>query len=231
MVLEKLHKCKEISFLFGKSPTAIHAFISSLVDIVDEIYILPRFKLKQGWCFMDVGANVGAYSVLASRMVGNKGVVISIEPHPDNFRALLFNTKLLKNVIPIQAAIWNKNEYQKLYLPPAAAESSLVFKTSDKSIKIMCLTLDSLYNKVRELLSIDHVDAIKIDVEGAEEKVLEGAKEVLHMVEFVLVEVHNSNRINKIACLLNKYGFAAKLLGSDHIIGIKNTRARKLKPH
>ncbi|MFN4133678.1 MAG: FkbM family methyltransferase, partial [Candidatus Hadarchaeales archaeon] len=65
--------------------------------------------LREGDVFLDIGAYVGYYTLLASRKVGKSGVVIAVEPDKKNFKMLLFNTRKLQNVIPVNAAVYSKN--------------------------------------------------------------------------------------------------------------------------
>ena len=87
-------------------PIQIRALVSLLANIIDELQVIRHLTLGKGWCFIDVGAHVGAFSVLASRLVGHEGIVVSVEPDPDNFRALLFNIRLTgKNILPFKVAV------------------------------------------------------------------------------------------------------------------------------
>lgn len=215
----------------NKLPLCIRAPTSLVANIMDEIHVINQLKLKRGWCFIDVGAYVGSYSVLASRMVGEKGVVIAVEPSPYNFKALLLNTKIFKNVIPLRVAIYNKDKRKRLYYPSSTALSSLT-PCAGKCVnftEVKCVKLDTLYKEiVKGLFKINKVDAIKIDVEGAEKEVLEGGKEVLNLAKLIIVEIHGVCKMGEIKTLLNnEYGFRVRSLGRNHIIGSRTNITNK----
>ena len=75
-----------------------------------EPYMQEHFKICRGGVFLDVGAHVGKYTVMVSKIVGSTGLVVAVEPHPENFRVLKRNIKLnnLKNVVAYNLAAWNK---------------------------------------------------------------------------------------------------------------------------
>lgn len=205
---------------FHRLPIRLRAAVSLAANIIDEIYLIPQLRLEKGWCFVDIGAHVGAYSILASRLVGRSGFVIAVEPDPDNFRGLLFNAGLLaRAVIAVRAAIWNKNELHALFRSETGARSSLLphTKTMD-TVVVPCLTLDSLYQMLLRKSLIDRIDAIKIDVEGSEREVLEGSLKVMKMVKFLLLEVHDLRRTGQLITMLGRSGLRAESINSRYII-------------
>jgi hypothetical protein len=79
---------------------------------------LIRKILKEGMTFLDVGANCGTYTFLASKLVGEKGRVFAFEPHPDCFTIFQGITKGCGNVTAVQKAVSNKRGMTKLYFAP-----------------------------------------------------------------------------------------------------------------
>jgi len=134
-------------------------------------------NISEGDIVLDIGAHIGWYSLLASERVGKEGRVYSFEPEPQSFNILLKNIKLnhITNVVPVNKALSNSSGSKKLYLNlykkgPATYQMWPVDHV--KSISVDVVVLD-------EYLKNKHVDVIKIDVEGFEVKVFQGAEKVL----------------------------------------------------
>src|SRR5919107_1194569 len=150
---------------------------------IREDEIIEYFTPKQGDIVVDIGANIGRYTLIASKRVGTNGKVVAIEAHPGNFEMLNRNIKLnrLTNVIPLNYAAYSKETKIKLYVPDEESGytiyHTLMERTGKKFVEVNANTLDYLLqlNEIRQ----EEVNWIKIDVEGAELEVLKGATNVL----------------------------------------------------
>jgi FkbM family methyltransferase len=153
---------------------------------VDGYYDLPIVRviqelLKPGMIFIDVGAHVGQYSLLASGLVGMEGTVHSFEPEPETFALLEQNVVIngLRNVHIIRCALGKSFKDVELYVarPDNIGQTSLRQPNnfSGVRVKVRCRTLDDYAQEH----GIDRIDLIKIDVEGAELDVLLGARGIL----------------------------------------------------
>lgn len=133
--------------------------------------------LQPGQVFVDVGTYVdGWHSLIASKIVGEKGRVVSFEPHPAYFKRLRQNIALnnIRNVFPFRFAISDTNETARFFQNGEA--SSLESNSSTgSSFQVNSIRLDDFIKKTKLL----RVDVLKIDVEGAEMKVLKGAKHII----------------------------------------------------
>jgi FkbM family methyltransferase len=146
-----------------------------------EIQIVENL-LKKGDTFVDIGANGGFYTVIASKIVGNSGHVYAFEPGIEELELLRKNisSNNLNNVTIIEKAVSNiKGTTQFAISKDGAMNSLLKTDHPDQKVKewrdVEVTTLDDTV----EELSIKKVDFIKIDVEGAEKLVFEGANYTL----------------------------------------------------
>lgn len=143
-----------------------------------ELRYLERV-LAPGKSFVDAGACYGIYTLAASRIVGKQGRVIAFEPASRAFRVLRKNVELncLTNVLAYPLALTEKRGKTWLYHHPNVGCDSLGRDHSfaETAEEIATESLDN----VLQALSVDKVDVIKMDVQGAEELVLRGATNVL----------------------------------------------------
>jgi FkbM family methyltransferase len=140
---------------------------------IEELDFL-RGHTPTGGLFVDVGANVGTYAMVLARHVGERGKVVAIEPHPVTHARLAFNNAA--------------SGYMQVKLVAAAAAASdgeLMIETdgdnlgashivtgdvSSRAIRVPSLRLQRILGEA----GVSHVDALKIDVEGYEDRVLTG---------------------------------------------------------
>lgn len=133
-------------------------------------------SIKEGDTVFDIGANVGYYTVLASKLVGVKGKVYAVEPDKKNIELLKKNIELNNclnvEIVPIALGSENKISY---FLSDRAnpGESRITQKVTKELVQVK--TLDKL---VKEK-NIKKVDVIKLDVEGGEVDVFRGAKKLV----------------------------------------------------
>ena len=164
------------SGMFLKS-RKISSILNPFIGGGREIFYGTALFPEERFYVADVGAYRGYCTVLASKIVGSRGHVYSFELEPNNFQILnkVILLNRLKNVTPLKLAISDKDVFESLYLSDYPSMHSTVLKRSNKIIKVSALRLDSL---VRPGV-IRRLDLVKIDVEGAELKVLQGCKNII----------------------------------------------------
>jgi FkbM family methyltransferase len=138
---------------------------------IEELDFL-RAHVPAGGVFVDVGANVGTYALALARQVGADGKVIAIEPHPVTHARLAFNTTASRYT-----------QVRLVAAAAAAADGELMIETdgdnlgashivsgeaSSKAIKVPSLRLQ----RILEEAGASQVDALKIDIEGFEDRAL-----------------------------------------------------------
>jgi len=191
-------------------------------------------NVKPGQVFVDIGANVGIYTILASKLVGDSGKVYAFEPSTRCFDVLTRNVRLnnCNNVSLFRIGLGNKNTLSKLYKPNDSSYGQQyideVVKSKDKlgSSRYDCKTLlasdkyeDIIINRLDSLLS-SPPDIIKVDTEGAEKLVLEGVGDLLSGVDTVLIEDHDGTVCNWFINEYGKYGFVVTVRKYDHYTAI-----------
>jgi len=178
--------------------------------------------LRAGMKIVDIGANIGVYTVLAAEKAGKDGKVIAVEPEAENYKKLLDNIKLnnFQNVIPINIALTDHEASEKLYISPDAGSHSLLSKGDEIiSIEIQVKTLD----KLLEELNFNRVDIIKIDAEGAEIPILKGARKTLKAnpnAKIIVASYHYPSEIKEVCQFLNGIDFKTKVSSGGVVVTI-----------
>jgi len=157
---------------------------------------------------VDIGAHIGLHTVHFSKRAR---LVVALEPEPHNFLLLKKNIKIngVKNVIALPIAISNSNGYLDLYISASSGTHTLDLEHGVRlnvkfigKIRVKAISLDTLIKN----LKIDKVDIVKIDVEGHENRVLQGMREILErrLPRVIVVETdRNLTIINE----LEKYKY------------------------
>ena len=145
---------------------------------------------------LDIGGNVGLICRICAKRVGPTGHVWTFEPDPYTRSFLVHNVSKCKNVTVSPFALSDENSITKLHIHPASgtANSLLSFEASSHAVDVECMTLDSFLDKHPNVLP----DCIKIDVEGAEPKVLAGMRNTIERFQsmFLIVEFCPKNLAN-----------------------------------
>jgi FkbM family methyltransferase len=136
--------------------------------------------LKPGDLFLDIGANVGFFSLLASKAVGPSGKVFAFEPAPKAHDALRRNLALnhIQNVTPVAIALSDSPGHGALFLDARNNSGASSFNRSPHSGEAIAVELDS-YDRFASQNTLSTPALIKLDVEGAEVKVLRGMQALL----------------------------------------------------
>jgi len=162
--------------------------------------------LKQGGVLYDVGGHIGLISMVGARLVGPSGSVFAFEADPENAARIFEHLRMnsLPQVELVNAAVWS--ECKTLSFERASATSSRnrgsVANGTDSPgvgelITVPAITLDSF--------AADHRPpaVIKVDVEGAEAEVLQGAAQLLRVAKPILIcEIHHAQAEESVTGLL-----------------------------
>jgi FkbM family methyltransferase len=142
---------------------------------------------------VDAGANIGLTSVFyANRYPNTK--IIAIEPVASNYAMLKINTAPYPGIVPVQGALW-KEQTELDIVDPGAGEwgfQTVPTHTDQRESpggtgKVRAFTMDQLIAEH----AIDGIDLLKVDIEGSEKEVFEGAKSWIGRVGAIAVELHD----------------------------------------
>lgn len=133
-------------------------------------------NLKADDVFVDVGANIGYYSLIASKLVGTQGAVLSFEPETLNFKLLEKNIAVnaLTNVKLFHAGLGSQNGSIDFYISPDNRGDHRAFNSDNNRTKT---SVNMLVGD--EILENKKVDFIKIDTQGYELDILKGLRKTI----------------------------------------------------
>jgi FkbM family methyltransferase len=130
--------------------------------------------LRPGDVFVDVGANIGYFSVLAASVVGGQGAVLAFEPDPDNYRLLQANIELnalQQCITPVRAALSDTAGEGLLYLSADNLGDHQVYASGEARPSVPI----ALYNGSDFLgARLQRLDLLKVDTQGSEYQVIAG---------------------------------------------------------
>lgn len=133
------------------------------------------YKLQEGDSVLDVGAHAGFFATYAADKIGPTGVVFAFEPEADNYVQLSANAQPYGDrIVPMKWALWDTAAELPLSLSHSSAEHSLMYKRTGGEIQMVkAAPLDDIFATKLP------IRFMKIDVEGAELKVLRGALQTI----------------------------------------------------
>lgn len=130
-------------------------------------------EISKGDVVLDIGANIGYYTLIFAKLVGEEGKVFAFEPDPDNFALLKKNIEIngYRNVILIPKAVSNETGKTKLFLCEDNKGDHRIYDPHDgrKSIEVEVIRLDDYYKSYN-----GKIDFIKMDIQGAEGGAIQG---------------------------------------------------------
>lgn len=139
---------------------------------------LVNTQIRKGDIVLDIGANIGYYTLIFARLVGEQGKVFAFEPDPTNFSLLQKNVEIngYKNVELVQEAVSNKTGKLRLYLSEDNKGDHRIYDSHDdrESIEIEATRLDDYFRNYDGV-----VDFIKMDIQGAEAGAVQGMCDLL----------------------------------------------------
>lgn len=154
-----------------------------------DVTALLRKLLQEGMHFVDIGANIGYFSLLGAQLVGEQGRVVAIEPYPYNVKLLHLNCQLnqIQHVEILPYALAAQRSLMRY--DDSAGNSGNIFAVNAEASLAEYLQA-ALVHTVRldDVLATDKpVDVIKMDIEGAEYLALQGMQGIIQQSQPVII--------------------------------------------
>lgn len=169
------------------TPTLFSVLLYRYPDLDREDEEVISSLLKEGMVYVDVGANIGTTTLAAAHAVGNSGHVYAFEAHPVTARGLQKSVNInhhLKNRVTVRSvALGEKVGVTHM---STLDMDDLNFVTTE-GVEVRMSTLDT------ELENIERIDLLKIDVEGYEKCIFDGAVETLTKTDKIYFESFEPN--------------------------------------
>ena len=198
----------EITFVFENKKQGVHSYKKGLNARAIEIgkaYMLDEIDFLENDFIVDCGANVGDL-LLYFKLKNYKISYLGIEPSPEEHSCLEINAK---DYMHSNIGLWNKKAEKTFFVSSDGADSSLITpSTFDSKIDIKCDRLDNLLSDNK------NVKLLKLEAEGAEPEVLDGASTILRNIEYISADlgpergVDNLETYSEVTNLLYKNNFS-----------------------
>lgn len=183
-----------------------------------DIHYALRDLLRPGDVFIDAGANIGIYAVLASRLVGPTGKVMAIEMMSRTADVLQRHVAInnCSNVEIVERALSDRPGLTLTGRVPTGKHGQATIAQFSRSYgtfeeeEVRTTTLDELCR------GFGHIALLKLDIEGAEERALAGARSMLQRTNRIIYESHTASEA--LASAVQQAGFRITLwLGKDRL--------------
>lgn len=180
-----------------------------------------KMLLPAGGVFLDVGANVGYFSIVAAMSVGSKGRVYAFEPVPEIYRILCRNISLngLTNVAAHNLACFSSVGEMAMERETDSGKSHLSAVDVENAQKVRLTTIDQFVN----LSNVSRLDLIKIDAEGSDFEIVQGARRTIETFRpIILMELDHLSRfggsISEVETFFAGYCYEVKEIKGKHSV-------------
>lgn len=184
------------------------------------LYYTKHFQIHKGNIIVNLGACIGKATLYFSKQVGSEGLVVAVEPVVENYRKLVQTliSHKLSNVIPLMLAISDRTTATIMNLADplkAYVSHSLVYPQNYGKRVVPTISWDVLMTAC----GLNHVDLMKMDIEGGEAEVLKGMTRVfpdkIVMEEHLRLDKNPTPILNQIYRLLDQKGY--DIIAREHV--------------
>lgn len=217
---------KSMGYLFFKkiNPSCINVAYDISFRYFGPYSRNKHTNIKNGDVVLEIGAYIGYYAMLASKLVGESGKVIAVEAIPENYDLLKKNINInnLKNIIVHNSAAWEATCTLNFYRHKHQRASAIQNIVEDK--EQISVTADKIDN-ILDSIGISKIDFVRIQVNGAEIEVLKGMSKTLeNYPKLLIAAIYDRESLKsscKIASLLNSLGYKTEVM-QGNVFAYKN---------
>ncbi len=201
----KLDPYREVGYLRGRPEPGV-------LEVLQE-------HLQEGDCFFDVGAHIGFYALIAARLVGRQGRVVTFEPDAANLSLLQDNARRndLAQIVVSPAAVWRRSG-RLVFRTPDVGDPHTSTRRGTVTDDASCASANP--TRVVAAVSLDDYcrssvapTLIKVDVEGVEAEVIEGAEVLLRTARpTLIIEVHHQEAASSLERRLKEHKYDLRWL-------------------
>jgi len=181
--------------------------------------------------FYDLGANIGLFTLLAARLVGKEGRVISFEPDPVVAARLRRNVERnqFTNVTVVEAGVWSSSGSVDFVTadsnsPDRGVGRFIAGENADSGTPILCVALDDFAQNAPP------PNAIKCDVEGAEVEAFRGAERLLRAHHpWIVCEMHSKANEQDSRKFLRRLGYRIGSVDFNHVLAVPEFVGRPIE--
>lgn len=199
-------------FTMRNNPSDYATFMEVLVR---KEYSLP-FSFSPG-TIIDAGGNIGLTAAFFASRFPNSAIV-TIEPDKNNFGTLTQNTRLYKNIIPLNKGIWTQASFLNVIDTGQGENSFIVAETTaPTSTSVEAIAI----NEIMQQQQWKTIDLLKIDIEGTEKNIFEkGFEQWLPYTKVLFVETHDRVKKGCSAAVfkaISQYNFSCTIAGENFL--------------
>lgn len=194
-----------------------------------EPAVTQLIKSLKGKVFVDVGANIGYFSIIASK---NFNEIYAFEPFPQTYKLLrrCLSKMNVFNVIPVKMAVMAKEGTEcfglfNYQIEPFDATTHIQLGLPEethvplKTLAIPTTTLTVFFDLCMHPRAV--LDLVKVDVEGNEWEVLKGAEPIMKQIMNWIIEIHDITRKEELEKYMRKHGYTLKWIDANHLFAAR----------
>lgn len=196
---------------------------------------IVRSHLHEGDVFVDVGANIGYFTLMAATIVGRNGHVHAVEPNPDNCHLITMSVEAngVENVTLYPFAAAEKTQMLQLDIAGTGSNSRVIDDSpqavpgSSPPQQVQAVILDKV------LAGLERIDLVKMDIEGAEPRALQGMMQILQRHRPILISEFSPALI-KVTSHVTPESYLEQLISLHYELSVigkgKSNASRPLRP-